>query len=682
MGVLTIGTQALQANMLALQTAGNNIANVNTPGYSTQKVILSTVQGQYAGNGYVGKGVAVETITRSFDAFLTRQAALSGSVAAGDTLRADYLKQIGSIFQGGPEGLGAAINDMMNAFSDVASTPTDMTARTVLLTRVEEAARRMRTEPLGLDDLMSGLKQSLQDKVNDVNTLAQNIADVNEQIARALGRGQPPNDLLDRRDYLISSLNKLVQTTQIPASDGTIGVFVGGSQSLVLGHTAAKIVITGDEFQDPQKSKIALMRNGVISALDENTLGGGEVPALLKVQNNDMNEARNLLGRITAAVTTTLNQQHRLGIDLNGNPGGDLLTPIASTNANVLVPDFPVNAGTNAIAGALGITMSIPKDLVPSDYEINFATAAAPPAPGTGTIQRKSDGKVTAFEFTPGTPPARGTFAFQTSTDPATGPFTGTTIDGLSLDADTTTDPGVGARFLLKPYSTVTSNVAREFSTPSALAVGNPLAVTLTPTNKGSLAVSSLMAKTMPTTAAAPIQDYTVQFTVTPAGTFYDIIDTTAPLPPVVSGQPYTSGQAISYTPAGAPGFSLTLTGAPANNDTLTVKQNPYATLSGGNATAMMNLRDQVMFDGASMSDGYAGLISQIGIRSQSANYSAQVSSSIAVNAEKNRAGVSGVNLDEEAAKLLQYQQAYQASAKMIQISQSIFDTLLQGMGR
>ena len=162
----------------------------------------------------------------------------------------------------------------------------------------------------------------------------------------------------------------------------------------------------------------------------------------------------------------------------------------------------------------------------------------------------------------------------------------------------------------------------------------------------------------------------------------YDIIDTTAPVPPVVSGQPYNSGQAISYTPAGAPGFSLTLTGAPANNDTLTIRQNPYATLSGGNATAMMNLRDQVMFDGASMSDGYAGLISQIGIRSQSANYSAQVSSSIAVNAEKNRAGVSGVNLDEEAAKLLQYQQAYQASAKMIQISQSIFDTLLQGMGR
>jgi flagellar hook-associated protein 1 FlgK len=129
-------------------------------------------------------------------------------------------------------------------------------------------------------------------------------------------------------------------------------------------------------------------------------------------------------------------------------------------------------------------------------------------------------------------------------------------------------------------------------------------------------------------------------------------------------------------------GWSLTLTGAPADLDTLTIKPNPFPTLSGGNATAMTDLRDKPMFDGANLTDGYAGLIAQLGIRSQSADYTAQVSTSLAGTAEKDRAGVSGVNLDEEAAKLLQYQQAYQASAKMIQISQSIFDTLIQGMGR
>ncbi len=96
----------------------------------------------------------------------------------------------------------------------------------------------------------------------------------------------------------------------------------------------------------------------------------------------------------------------------------------------------------------------------------------------------------------------------------------------------------------------------------------------------------------------------------------------------------------------------------------------------------MMNLRDVAMFDGAALTDGYAGLIAQIGIRAQSANYASEVSSAIATNLERDRTGVSGVNLDEEAAKLLQYQQAYQASAKMIQIAQSIFDTLIQSMSR
>jgi flagellar hook-associated protein 1 FlgK len=675
MGILNVGTQALQANLLALQTAGNNIANVNTQGYSTQKVVMNAVPGQYSGNGYVGKGVAVETITRSYDAFLTRQSTLSGSVSAGDSVRADYLGQIASIFQGGPEGLGAAINDMMNAFSDVASTPTDMTARTVLLTRVEEATRRMRTEPLGLDDLLSGLKQSLASKVNDVNTLTQNIAAVNGQISRLNGGSQPPNDLLDQRDKLIADLNKLIQTTQIPADDGSIGIFVGGSQSLVLGTSVATLAVTSDEFDDPLTTKLAFVRNGVSNSLDENRLGGGELVALVKVQNSDMAEARNLLGRITAAVTTTLNQQHRLGIDLNGNVGGDLLTPIQSGSANVLVPTSPANPGTNAVAGALGITMRVPQDMVPSDYEVSFNSAT------TGIVQRKSDGQVTNFEFTPGVLPARGTFLFQVATDPVAGPFTGQTLDGLALDAQPTTAPGAGARFLLKPFSTVTSNVGREFSTPTALAVGNPLAATLTPTNKGSLALSSLLAKTMASTAASPIQDFTVRFTVGAGGATYDIIDSLSPLVPVASGS-YTSGKEISYTPAGAPGFSITLNGAPANSDTVTIKQNAYAKLSGGNATALMNLRDKTMFDGASLSDGYAGLISQIGIRSQSANYSAKVSSNIAVEAEKKRAGVSGVNLDEEAAKLLQFQQAYQASAKMIQISQTIFDTLIQGMGR
>jgi flagellar hook-associated protein 1 len=288
-----------------------------------------------------------------------------------------------------------------------------------------------------------------------------------------------------------------------------------------------------------------------------------------------------------------------------------------------------------------------------SDYEVAFTT------PPNATVKRISDGLVRTFDMT----------------NPVV-------VDGLTLTATNAAGATAGDRFLLKPYSTSASKVAREFSTPRALAVASPLATTLAPTNTGSMALVSLSAKTLATTAATvPQPSFTLTFTTGPGGTTYDIVDNTG-LTPGVTGQPYVSGQAISYTPAGFPGFAITLSGMPANNDSLNIVQNAFAATSGGNATAMMDLRDLALFDGAALTDGYAGLISQIGIRSQSANYSAQVSSNIAANAEKDRTGVSGVNLDEEAAKLLQYQQAYQASAKMVQIAQSIFDTLIQGLSR
>jgi flagellar hook-associated protein 1 FlgK len=195
--------------------------------------------------------------------------------------------------------------------------------------------------------------------------------------------------------------------------------------------------------------------------------------------------------------------------------------------------------------------------------------------------------------------------------------------------------------------------------------------------NTGSLQLTSLLARQI-SPANLPV---TIKFTGPNSYTRSDY--------PAAPPFTYSSGQPIEGSwPTGNPldNWSLVLQGSPKNNDTFVIQDiaNSPAdrTLNGGNATAMMDLRDVPTFDGAAMSDGYAGMISQIGIRSQSAIYTAQVSTNIATNASKDVAGVSGVNLDEEAAKLLQYQQAYQASAKMIQIAQSIFDTLFQTIAR
>ena len=650
MSILSIGTRALQANQIALQTAGNNIANVNTPGYSRQTVVLQTVEGQFTGSGYIGKGVDVQTIQRNFSAFLTRQSTLATSTQSADTARADKLKQLEGLFAGGPSGLGASINDMLNAFSDVASAPTDLTARTVALTRVDETAARMRSASQQLEDLQTGVSQELSQKVSNINSLAQSIANVNGEIARATGSGQPPNDLLDRRDQLVRDLNQYVQTTSIPADDGTVGIFIGGSQALVLGTTVSPVSLVQD-FGGLTNNKLAINRNGISILMDENTLGGGEVSGLLRFQNTDLVEGRNLLGRLTMAISTEMNTQHALGLDLDGNVGGNIFSPVTFSGSNVLIPTSPATLNTGATS--LALTISDPSKFAASDYEVNFSSATA------GSITRRSDGVVTAFDFS------------------VTNPVV---LDGINI----TKGAGVAAagdRFLLKPFSTSAAAIQREFSTPRALAVASPVVGQMGSSNTGSLQQASLLARSNPPS----ITPVTLTFTGSNSYTRSD------ELPPNTTVYAYTPGVAIEGTvPATNPlsQWSLVLQGSPKAGDTFTVSNSKVLDAAGkidlklnaGNASAMMNLRDMALFDGAALTDGYAGLIAQIGIRGQSANYAAEISTSTASNLEKDRTGVSGVNLDEEAAKLLQFQQAYQACAKMIQIAQNIFDTLMQGM--
>lgn len=650
--ILSVGTRALQANQVALQTAGNNIANVNTPGYSRQTAVMETVAAQFSGSGYIGKGVEVSTIQRTYSEFLTRQSSLAGATSSADSSRAEKLRQLETLFQGGTNGLGAAVSDMLNAFSDVASAPTDITARTVALNRVSETALRMSNTSASLDDLQQSLTLELKNTINTINNLSSGIALVNEKIAKAQGSGQQPNDLLDTRDQLVLELNQHIQTSTIPATDGTLGIFIGGSQALVMGNSAASLSLTQDDF-GVLNSKLALTRNGANIPLNENTLGGGEVPGLLRFQNTDLVEARNLLGRYSVGVTTSMNNQHKLGLDLEGNVGGNLFTQMdIGISGNILPPKPPATANTGS--AALGMTISDATRFSASDYELSFTGAA------TGTITRRANGAVTAFSAVP------------------------VTIDGITLSVTSGT-ANAGDRFLLRPFNTSASNISAEFSSPQALAVASPIAGKMGRTNSGSLQLNALQVQQNNPPVNTPV---TIRFT---DATHYTRSDDPAIAPALPTAYAYTSGQAIGGSiPATTPlsNWSLTLQGVPKVGDTFTVFNIKDSTnnngidlkLNTGNASSMLNLRDATTFDGASLTDGYAGLISQIGIRTQSANYTANVSSAIAASLEKDRTGVSGVNLDEEAAKLLQYQQAYQASAKMIQIAQNIFDTLIQGM--
>ncbi len=637
--VMNIGVRALLVNQSALQTVGNNIANVNTPGYSRQSVVLKSVAGQFSGTGYYGKGVSIETVQRNYSEFLTQQAALSKSVAASDTIRANNLSQLENIFQGGSEGLGASISNMLNAFSDVVNAPTDATARSVVLTLADETAARLRTAASQLNDLKLGATAQLKTDVTTINNLAQQIANSNDQITKALGSGHSPNDLLDQRDHLINQLNHYVQTTSIAADDGSVGIFLSSSQPLVLGTAVSPLKIVNDAFNDPAQSQLTMTVSGVPQNLVASQLGGGEVAGLLRFQNSDLVEAGNLLGRMALAIGTKMNEQQALGMDLNGNPGTPLfnLKPIpngypASSNA-LPGTTLSVNVQTSPSSGAPA--------LIASNYELSFGTAT------TGNITRLSDGVVTAFDFGMSNP---------------------VKIDGLDIQKSAVAATA-GDRFLITPFSAAAPSMATAFSSPRGLAMASPVAARAGLTNAGTLVVDGLAARTQPAPPA-------VTLTFTGPGS-YTRSDTGATV------YAYTPSQPIEYSTAGPlTGWSLTLKGVPQAGDNYTVQPNTYPALDAGNAQAMMDLRDLALFDGGPLTDGYASLMASIGTRVQSAKTTMAVSTNIATQIETDRTSVSGVNLDEEAAKLLQFQQAYQAAGKMLQISQSIFDTLMQNLGR
>lgn len=383
--------------------------------------------------------------------------------------------------------------------------------------------------------------------------------------------------------------------------------------------------------------------------LNESMLGGGQVAGLLRFQNNDLAEGRNLLGRMAIAISESMNTQNRLGLTLNGQPGENLFAPISLGNAT------PSNFNTSTATMAL--TVADPTALQASSYTVSFTAGDA------GSVTRHSDGKVFNFDGS-ALPPVAVASVFSAQ-------GLGVTLSGAV---------NAGDQFVINSLQGAAAELQALQYSPTDLAAANPVNAAMGATNGGSLQLASLKA-TGPITQPATGSPVTIAFTAGSPATY----SATVPGPPVatIATGNYVSGEKIAIN-----GWEIALQGAPKSGDTVTVgnatdsQYGDWYKRDTGNASALMALRDVPMFDNATLADGFASAMAQVGTRTQSAQFAAELSSSIAANLERDRTAVSGVNLDEEAARLIQYQQAYQASAKMIQIAQNIFDTLIQGLGR
>lgn len=650
--LLTLGTRAMTANQAALATIGHNISNANTEGYSRQRVEFATAGGQFTGVGFFGRGVDVASVTRSHDAFLTREAISTRSVAAGDEARSRQLEMLESVFPTGDKGFGQAAGALLNAFVDVANKPDDLSARQVVLSRADELASRFRAASEQLQELQTGVSQDLENSVDAVNSLARQIAAVNQQIAESQGSLQPPNDLLDQRDQLIGKMAQYVQLTTVAADDGSVNVYIAGGQRIVLGNEAGELQLQPDMF-DPNRSQVALVEGSTTRVLPEDSFGSGSLAGLMRFQVEDLVDARNLLGQLATAVATRLNEQQALGLDLRQPAGSG--APLFQLGAPTVLP-----ASTNQ-TDASGVFLAAPTITIvdatrvqASDYELRADPGGAA---GVYQLTRLSDGQVSSVGD-------------------------GDEVDGMRIDIGSPA-PAALDRFRLQPVGGAITDMASVLDDPRGIAAASPVTATLGSGNTGTASVGAL-AVTDP--AHDNSLSASIAFTSADGDFDWELRDASNNVTSSGSGT-WTAGQPITLN-----GFELKLNGVPADGDTITVGKTSFPAANNGNALAMVALRDAAMvglrsnpdgstYAGESITDAYASAIADIGVRVQGASSAAGISRSVADAAEKLRADKAGVNLDEEAARLIQFQQAYQAAAKVLQVAQSIFDTMLSATG-
>lgn len=646
--LMSLGVRAMFASFAQLQVTGQNIANAGVDGYSRQEAELATAKGQFTGAGFFGKGVDVVTVSRAHDAFLTREAANANALAAMDRTRFEQLTRLEEVLPMGERGLGYAAQQFLNAMVDLASRPQDPSTREVVLARAGDLAARFDLAARQLDSLQAGVTQDLKHSVDTVNEIAKRIAEVNQQIAMVKGLGQPPNDLLDQRDRLVQQLSGYLQVSTIPADDGTLGVFIAGGQRLVLGNQAQPLQVVPDPL-DASRSALGIVEAGGVRPLTADLLTGGSISGLLRFQNDDLVAARTAIGQMAVAFADAVNRQQTLGLDLRSPPGAG--APIFATGAPLALP-----AATNARDGSGNLLATVTLAVVDasrvaaSEYELRPDAST----PGRYTLTRLADGVVRSVAA-------------------------GDVVDGLRIDVAGT--PGANDRFLLQPVSRAAAGMALALSDPRGIAAASPLTATLGTGNVGTAGIASL-------TMTAPLASSdAVQIT------FGAVDNSTSP-----PGVPYAwtrgaAGGTGTWTP-GQPlaigEFSLALSGVPAQGDVVTVAPTRSGDVgsNNGNALALAALRDLRLVGrrddggGLTITDAYASAMAGVGVRVQGARTAAEISASVAEAAEQQRAAKSGVNLDEEAARLIQFQQAYQAAAKVLQVAQSVFDTLLSTAAR
>ncbi|MDX1452409.1 MAG: flagellar hook-associated protein FlgK [Oleiphilaceae bacterium] len=467
-GLIGIGLTGLKAHQTALSVTGNNVANVNTDGYSRQEAIFEDNISLPTGVGFVGQGVNIETIRRVAQDFVVEQLRADTTVYNERKAVMDQAEAIDNLLASSTTGLTPALSSFFQALQGAADDPTSIPQRQLLLTQAEGLVSRFHSLDQRLRSQLDTINQELEASVAEINSLAQSLAELNVSIASVAGaaQGSQPNNLLDERDEVLRQLSELVSVSVFrPGDDGQVNVFIGNGQPLVVGSRAIELAAVQSP-SDPTEQDVALIVNGSPQVISRD-ISGGKIGGLLAFRDGTLSDAINGMGRIALVVADSVNDQHALGMDLEDALGGLFFSDVnalgvarnrVTPNSNNEPPDDQVLRVNILDIGAL----------TADDYELRFEG----PTDSDFTIVRAGSGELVAKSVLPNIYPANYEF------------------EGLQLQFESGTFK-VGDTFSLQPTRGGAADIELEINRVEQIALASPVRAFADPGNEGNAQISA-----------------------------------------------------------------------------------------------------------------------------------------------------------------------------------------------
>jgi flagellar hook-associated protein 1 FlgK len=652
--LLNIGLSGLSASKSQLSITGHNISNVNTPGYSRQDAPQATRTPQFSGAGYVGSGTTLVEIRRTYSEFLTNQLRSSTSLSSDVEAYKSQIDQLDSLLAGSTTGITPSLQKFFSALQTAAEDPANIPARQLVLAEAEGLARRFNTVSDRLTEQNNFTNKQMAAVTDQVNRLAGSIGSLNEAIATASANGKKPNDLLDARDEAVRQLSTYIGVTVTPQDDSSFNISVGSGQPLVVGSTVSRLEVVPGQG-DPNRHEIQFVSGGSRQGITSQ-ITGGELGGLIRYREEVLDTTMNSLGRLALAVSDRINVQQTQGLDLKGEMGAALFGDYNSDSLMDLRAT-PFSGNTSAADASLRITDT--SSLSVSDYRLEFD--------GTNyTARRLSDSASITVTSNAGTL----SFADSAGKD-----------QGFTLEISGT--PQAGDKFALQPTRRGATDIKTVLDQADQLAFAAPVRAESNLQNVGTGVISQ------------PETSESVDMAALKAALSADITLTyNSGTPPTISGAGVTQVSPTVFTPGqtnelaisiDGRSFTFTVSGRPQEGDTFTIGFNQNGVSDNRNALKMVDLQTRqtigvdanVSGSGKSFTDGYGELVERVGTLTAQARMDSEATGAILKQATDNRDSLSAVNLDEEAANLIKFEQYYNASAQIIQVARSLFDTLI-----